>query len=55
MLSKYWLLCPSTGYLSQVRKCLLSMLICAEMRGMYDAKMIPYVVYKPTKLEKKVH
>ena len=28
------------------------MLICAEMRGMYVVKMVPYIVYKPTKFEK---
>ena len=28
------------------------MLICAEMRGTCDAKMAPYIVYKPTKFEK---
>ena len=28
------------------------MLICAEMRGMYNAKIVPYIVCKPTKFEK---
>ena len=29
------------------------MLICAEMRGTYDAKMVSYIVYKPAKFKKK--
>ena len=28
------------------------MLIYAEMRGMYDVNMAPYIVYIPTKIDK---
>ena len=28
------------------------MLVYAEMRGVYDAKMVLYIIYKPTKFEK---
>ena len=43
--------CPSTG-INPVLGQVLSMLIYVEMRGVYDAKMVPYIIYKPTKFEK---
>ena len=46
MVSDYWL------HFFQVTKGSLSMLIYAEMRGMYDANMAPCIVYVPTKFGK---